>query len=219
LQNGQSSNEIPGLDDIVSESFFNVITTNPTVLEPVILFMNSALRVRDTQSVGCVISALRGLLPVFEHAGPPHEYLCNDILKSVITSLHEPYYVDLQKDLAGFIVRIIHVDAELSAKVISSLPGLSQQPEKVMNAITRVRASPSEKVARAVVLDLLEQIRGVSIHEMGRIGGPKKSRTAAKLLAQLEAQMNPTAAHPQPAATIERGGSPALDGMASLLEG
>ncbi len=149
-----------------------------------------------------------------ETASAIGEFISSDVLKACITSLHEPYFVDLQKDLAALIVQIIHLDADLSAEVIATLPGLSQQPHKVAAAIARVRGSPSEKLGRAVVLDLLEQIRGVSIHEMGRIGGPKKSKRAASLLAQLEMQ----AAEPQQVG-IERGGSPGLEGMASLLEG
>jgi exportin-5 len=204
------------------DSLFSIATGNETVLEPVLLFISSALRVRDTHSVGCVLSALRDILPSFSDPSPVRSYICNDILKAAITSLHEPYFVDLQKDLATLIVHIILLDADLSGQVISSLPGLSQQPQKVVSAIARVRASPSEKVGRAVVLDLLEQIRGVSIHEMGRIGGPKKSRGTAKLLAQLEMQVQGQQ-HQNSQQTqqqgIRRGGSPDLEGVANLLEG
>jgi exportin-5 len=197
------------------DSLFSIVTSSEVVLEPVLLFITSALRVRDTHSVSCILSSLRDILPMFAQPGPVRSYICNDILKAAITSLHEPYFVDLQKDLATLIVQIILLDGELSGQVIASLPGLSQQPDRVSEAIIRVRSSPSEKVGRAVVLDLLEQIRGVSIHEMGRIGGPKKSRTTAKLLAQLEMQQGQ---QPQQA-RIERGGSPGLEGVANLLEG
>jgi exportin-5 len=147
-----------------------------------------------------------------------HTFICNDVLKAAITSLHEPYFVDQQRDLAALIVQIIHLDPSSAAVILGSLPGLSQQPDKVRAALERVVAcAPSSKTARAVVLDLLEQIRGVSIHEMGRIGGPiRKSKGATRLLQQLEMQIEQGQ---QGQVKIERGDSPGLDGVAGLLGG
>jgi exportin-5 len=187
-----------------------VIITTPTVLEPILVFAKSALHVRDSHSVNCIITTLRECVSLFRAPGPVLDFICDDILKAAITSLHDPYFVDLQKDLASLIVRIIMLDAEKSAAVIGSLPGLSDQPERVRTVLERVRSCLSERIGRAMVLELLEQIRGVSIHEMGRIGGPKKSKRRAALLEQYMAvDKNPA---------IERGGSPSLDGVANLLQ-
>jgi hypothetical protein len=223
------------------------------VLEQVLLFATSALRVRDTHSVNLVLLFLRDLIPHFAAPGPVHDFLCHDVLRAAITSLHEPYFVDLQKDLASLIVYIVQLDAGVAAgrpgeaptegaaapdpaaAVLASLPGLASSDGdnprgggggRVAEAVSRVRAlaparraaaaaatanatesplSPMEtgddarqpaddrpaprppsahaqaqdmRVARAVVLDLLEQIRGVGIHEMGRIV-PAASAAAA----------------------------------------
>jgi exportin-5 len=193
-----------------------IITQSDSMLEQILLFAASAIRVRDSHSVSCVLTVLRDLVPQFRDPGPVHAFIVSDLLKAAITSLHEPYFVDQQRDLAALIVAIVHLDPAAAADIFGSLPGLSAQPDKVRNAVERVVAcGPASKTARAVVLDLLEQIRGVSIHEMGRIGGPiRKSKGTQRLLQQLEMQMDQ-----QGQARIERGGSPGLDGVASLLGG
>ena len=189
-----------------------LITTTVAILEPVLVFSASALRVRDFHSVKSICLLLHDrLIPLYREPSAVHDYICNEILKAAISSLHEPYFVELQRDLASLIVQIITLDADISGTVISSLPGLSEQPQRVATAIERVRGCGSEKVGRALVLELLEQIRGVSIHEMGRIGGPKKSRTQARLLQQFEMQT-------EPQVKMERGGSPGLEGVAQLLQ-
>jgi exportin-5 len=137
-------------------------------------------------------------------------FISSDLLKAAITSLHEPYFVDVQKDLAMLIVHIILLDNEAAAMVISSLPGLAQQPEKVSTAIERIQKCTSDRMGRALVLELLEQIRGVSISEMGRIGGPKRSRRGTKLLEQYDMAVDK--------AKIYRGESPGLEGVAGLLQ-
>ncbi|KAF2666914.1 ARM repeat-containing protein [Microthyrium microscopicum] len=191
----------------------SLITTDVSILEPVLTFTASALRVRDFHSVKstCVILHDR-IIPLFRDPGAVHDYICNDLLKAAISSIHEPYFVDLQKDLASLIVQIITLDSDIAGNVIASLPGLSSQPLKVHTALERVRTSGNEKIGRALVLELLEHLRGVSIHEMGRIGGPKKSRNQARLLQQFDMQAEPTAVQ------IERGGSPGLEGVADLLQ-
>jgi exportin-5 len=161
--------------------------------------------------VTCILTTLRELIPRFHEPSPVRTFIAEDLLKAAIMSLHEPYFVDLQKDLATLIVHIILLDSDTAAMVISSLPGLAQQPEKVSTAIERVRSCTSDRVGRALVLELLEQIRGVSIYEMGRIGGPKRSKTRAKLLEQYDMTVDKEM-------KIERGGSPGLEGVAGLLQ-
>jgi exportin-5 len=194
-----------------TQSVFHLITTNFAVLEPVLLFAKSCLGVRDTHSVTCMLSTLHLLIPRFHEPGPVRTFVTSDLLKAAITSLHEPYFVDVQKELATLIVHIILLDSDAAAMVILSLPGLAQQPEKVNTAIERVCNCTSDRMGRALVLELLEQIRGVSISEMGRIGGPKRSRRGAKLLEQYDMTVDKEI-------KIERGGSPGLEGVAGLLQ-
>jgi len=283
---------------------FQLILTDAAVLEQVLLFATSALRVRDTHSVNVVLLALRDIIPHFARPGPVHDFLCHDVLRAAITSLHEPYFVELQKDLASLIVYIIQLDAhgrkageagamgagepDPAAAVLASLPGLAggdRGPARVAQAVGRVRAlapqsraaaaalaagAPPEagpssssssppppepqrraqrealvahatsahaqaqdmRAARAVVLDLLEQIRGVGIHEMGRIApaaaaaaGPHGGAAAAN--GDVGARGGPSRVVARamraggveggPAGGMARGGSPDLDGVANLL--
>lgn len=53
-------------------------------------------------------------------------------------------------------------------------------PEKVDKAIARICKTQNDRQQRALVLDLLEGVRGISIHEAGRIAreAPRKQRSA-----------------------------------------
>jgi exportin-5 len=103
------------------------ILGTPAVLEPILMFCNSTIRVRDTRSVVTIVRVLRSLLPRFREPSPIRDYFCNDILKSAITSLHEPYFVDCQKELASLIAGIIHLDEDTPRSIILSLPGMADE--------------------------------------------------------------------------------------------
>jgi exportin-5 len=204
------------------DNLFTIITTSEAMLEPILLFASSALRVRDSHSVTCVLQVLRETVPHFREPGPVHTFICDTVFKAAITSLHEPYFVDQQRDLAALIVQIVNLDPQSAANILGSLPGLSQQPEKVRLAVERVvQHGPLSKTARAVVLDLLESIRGVSIHEMGRIGGPiRKSKGATRLLQQLEMQVDVPPHHHQGRRQGHGiGQGDELEGVAALMGG
>ena len=157
------------------------LLSTPSVLEPILMFCNSTIRVRDTRSVVTIVRVLRTLLPRFKEKSPIRDYFCNDILKSAITSLHEPYFVDCQKELASLIAGIIHLDEDIPRSIILSLPGMGDQ-YRVDRRLAKLRGSnrSDERMQRSIVLDLLSSIKGVSIHEQGRIqrSAPKK-RSAA----------------------------------------
>ncbi|KAH9861878.1 hypothetical protein IAQ61_010079 [Plenodomus lingam] len=145
------------------------ILTTPSVLEPILLFCTSTIRVHDTRSVITTIRVLRSLLPHFKSASPIRTYFCTDIFKSAISSLHEPYFVDCQKDLASLIAGIIHLDEEVTRQIVLGLPGL-EDGARVERRLARLRNGPrDERTQRSVVLDLLQGVRGVGIHEQGKI--------------------------------------------------
>lgn len=195
--------------DASSPPMCDFILATPSVLEPILMFCNSTIRVRDTRSVIMIVRVMRTLLSRFKEKSPIRDYFCNDILKSAITSLHEPYFVDCQKELASLIAGIIHLDDEIPRSIILSLPGMGD-PTRVDRRLAKLHATNhgDERTRRSIVLDLLSSIKGVSIHEQGKIqrAAPKK-RTAFQ-----EQYMSVD----QPA-QIVRGTSPGLAGVADMF--
>jgi exportin-5 len=167
------------------------ILATPSVLEPILLFCTSTIRVRDTRSVVTIVRVLRSLLPRFKEKSPIRDYFCNDILKNAITSLHEPYFVDCQKELASLIGGIN--DTYRVDRKMAKLRGANRQDERMQ---------------RSIVLDLMSSIKGVSIHEQGKIQRPK-GKGRSQMMEQYMTVDQPT--------TIVRGTSPGLAGVADMF--
>lgn len=187
------------------------IIATPSVLEPILLFLKTVLRVRDTRSVVVAVRVLRQIISKFKEKSPIHDFFCIDVLKAAITSLHEPPFVDCQKDLASLIATIIHLDEETPRSILLSLPGM-EDTHRVDKRLAKLRAPQrEERMQRAIVLDLLASVRGVSIHEQGKIERAKpKKRTPFQ-----EQYMNVDQQQP----AIVRGGSPGLAGVADMFGG
>jgi exportin-5 len=186
---------------------YRFIVSQPDILGPLLLFAKSALRFRDTRSVTLMIRLLRlNVLPAFREPGNVHTFLCHDTLQAAIISLHEPYFVDSQKDLASLIAQIIQFDDEIPKNVILQLPGLGSQTAKVEHALSKIRSSASDRQARAWVLELLKDLRGVSIHEMGKIERAPVDWKKKEYMAVDESVQ------------IHRGGSPALEGLSDMFQ-
>ena len=157
-----------------SQSLSNIVLQDPSVLEPMILFATHALRMRDTRCCVIICKVFRTIVPVFQSDDAPapqvREFISTEVLKACITSLNEPYFADMQRDLAALITQIVVLYASKTGTVkavLYSLPGM--QPAKVDKAVDRVCRTQNERSQRAVILDLLEGVRGVSIHEAGKI--------------------------------------------------
>jgi exportin-5 len=185
------------------------LLSTPSVLEPILMFCNSTIRVRDTRSVVTIVRVLRTILPRFKEKSPIRDYFCNDILKSAITSLHEPYFVDCQKELASLIAGIIHLDEDIPRSIILSLPGMGDQ-YRVDRRLSKLRGSnrSDERMQRSIVLDLLSSIKGVSIHEQGRIQRSAPKKRSAAMEQYMAVDQTPT---------IVRGTSPNLGGVADMF--
>jgi exportin-5 len=190
------------------------ILATPQVLEPILLFCTSTLRVRDTRSVVTIVRVLRSLLPRFKEKGPMRDYFCNEVLKNAITSLHEPYFVDCQKELASLIAGIVHLDDEIPRGIMLSLPGMNDY-ERVDRKLAKLRGAnrQDERMQRSIVLDLLSSIKGVSIHEQGKIqrASNGKGKGRSQMMEQYMSVDQP--------ADIVRGTSPGLAGVADMFGG
>lgn len=131
---------------------------------------------RDTRCCSIITRVIRSLLQDF---APPNdtpttatirEFISSEVLKACITSVHEPYFVDMQKDLASLIASIWVLYGSSSPTprtVILSLPGID--PQRVAYAENALLRSSSARQQRALILELLEGLRGVSIAEQGKI--------------------------------------------------
>jgi exportin-5 len=187
------------------------ILAAPKVLEPILVFCNSCIRVRDTRSVVTIVRVLRTLLPRFKEKSPIRDYYCNDILMNAITSLHEPYFVDCQKELASLIAGIIHLDDQIPRGIILSLPGMGEsgKTDKKL-AKLKVANRSDDRMQRSIVLDMLSSVRGVSIHEQGKIerAKPKKKTAFQEQYMSVDDKV-----------AIVRGNSPELAGVADMFGG
>lgn len=160
----------------ITESIRHFVLSSPEIFEPVMLFCTHALRMRDTRCCSIITRVIRSLLQDF---APPNdtpttatirEFISSEVLKACITSVHEPYFVDMQKDLASLIASIWVLYGSSSPTprtVMLSLPGID--PQRVAYAENALLRSNSARQQRALILELLEGLRGVSIAEQGKI--------------------------------------------------
>jgi exportin-5 len=99
------------------------------------------------------------------------DFISMDILQACITSFHEPYFVELQKDLASLIAAILVNYSPITSKpreVIMSLPNINPAG---LERLTPYMAKPGvhTRQQRAIVQDLLKDLKGVSVSEMGKL--------------------------------------------------
>lgn len=153
---------------------------------------------RDSRCCTIISRVLTSIIPTFRSDTDPspqvREFISAEVLKAAITSLNEPYFVDVQRDLATLIAVIIHLylpKTNTPRDVLLSLPDMSE--DKVDRAAMRICSLQNERQQRALVLELLEGVRGVSIHEQGRIevSGKGKAKKSAMQAQFMEVESKP----------------------------
>jgi exportin-5 len=139
---------------------------------------------RDSRSCCIVARVIDSILKHFAGNEPGadnvREFISTEVLKACITSVHDPYFVDLQKDLAQVIASIwllYNNKTPTPRAILFSLPGITA--EKVERTWAKLGRSTSRRQKSAIILDLLEGLRGVSISEQGKIDrrDPRKVRS------------------------------------------
>ena len=160
----------------------------PEVLQPILVFCNHSLRMRDTRSCQNVAVILNTLVPEFMESSPLHvevrEYLSSEVLKSCITSIHDNYFVDVQRELATVVASIVTTYSQMTdtpRSVLCSLPSISgEQVDRLQHQLLKTKTNHRQQ--RALVLVFLEKLRGVSVSEQGKVGKPepKKIRSAVR---------------------------------------
>ncbi|KAG5290004.1 nuclear import and export protein Msn5 [Histoplasma ohiense] len=214
-QNGTANQPSPG------DSIRRFILSSPQILEPVILFCTHAIRMKDTRCCAIITRVIRSILDVFileiddPTAKSIREFISTDILKACITSVHEPYFVDMQKELAQLIASIWIVygpTSDTPTKIIESLPDMSKS--KVAATYAGLRESRSSRQQKVLVLGLLEGLRGVSISEQGRIAGPPPVRRKPKSALQ---ERYTTEMEGQEGGKVNINNGPDLTGVADMF--
>lgn len=144
------------------------------VLEPLVLLCMHMLRMPDTRSCGVIGRCLRNMVPNFCSQTQTHsairEFIAKDVLQAAITSLNDPNFVDNQLSLAHLIAVIYMAYRPLTEtpkQVLLSLPGVTEERLAQMEA--KLLPNANAKLQRALILNLLQGLRGVSISESGKV--------------------------------------------------
>ncbi|OOQ81799.1 putative nuclear import and export protein Msn5 [Penicillium brasilianum] len=207
----------------LADSIRHFVLSSPEIFEPVMLFCTHALRMRDTRCCSIITRVVRSILADF---APPNnsqtivtirEFICTDVLQACITSVHESYFVDMQKDLAQLIASIwvlYGVCSETPRSVFLSLPGIT--PEKVAQTETALQRCTSPRQQRALVLELLEPLRGISIAEQGKILGSREERRKARTAIQSRYMTNEMETR-QETHRVDINDGPDLSGVADMF--
>lgn len=217
------------------------------IVEPLLLFCTHAIRMRDSRCCSIMLRVLKSIVPDFssapqpiqpshgvspdplldnrpippEEVGPIREYISSEVLRACITSFHEPYFVDLQKELAALIAAIVVYYSPLTntpTDVMLSLPSVNAAE---IHKLCEFSAKPGSQTRqqRALVLHVLKDLKGVSIAEMGKL--PRSSHPAPKKTNRSKmAQQFMTSS--STSGTGEQGGNDVdderLEGLANLFD-
>lgn len=160
------------------------------------------------------------------------EYISSEILQACITSFHEPYFVDLQKDLAALIACIVVYYSPITATPVNVLLSLPNVKTADLERLGAYASKPGSHLRqqRAVVLEMLKDLKGVSVSEMGSLPkstgfsnsnrGTKRPPRSKMAQAFLEAPAPNAAGYASaPHPNGVRGGTPeGLEGVSNLFD-
>ncbi|KAF3763765.1 hypothetical protein M406DRAFT_65109 [Cryphonectria parasitica EP155] len=211
-----------------------------SIIEPLLVFMTHAIRMHDSRCCGVVLKVFRSIIPELppvepaKHAPPPddfmipeetskavREFMCGEVLQACISSLHEHHFVDLQRELGNVLAAIIANYGQLTATprmILSSLPNMRQEDvDQCLANITRT--GTNQRQQRAYILDLLKDLKGVSIAEMGKVDKTSDFTNAKKKASTRSQMQQEFMTAPSTNGQEERGKSPDLTGVAGLFDG
>lgn len=228
------------------------------IVEPLLVFCAHGIRMRDTRCCGMVLRLLISLVPEFQPSSGSRkaqtdgslapadqspipaeitsairEYLSGDVLRACLTSFHEPYFVEVQKELASLIAAVyVHYSPVTMTphNLLTSLPNVEAAELELLKPYMAKPGSHSRQ-QRAIVLELLRDLKGVSVSEMGKLaksaglstaGGRVKraggrSKMAQGFMTEPPGQSNGTTRMEQVAGG-RRTTPDALDGVSNLFD-
>jgi len=159
------------------------LLTNNAVLEKFLPLCTRLLTIHDTRSCSSAIRIFRSILPELVDAGPEVKtYICTQIFRSALEAMHDPYFSELQRDIA-YVITVIYVGfSDFSLAPRETLASVLPEA-RVAKLHERLETTRSQRTQRSVILEALESIKGVPRSEMGRrevdlgIGEPAKLHT------------------------------------------
>ncbi|KAI0517714.1 armadillo-type protein [Xylaria bambusicola] len=235
-------------------SLRNFCLMHSSIVEPLLFFCTRVIGVKDTRCCSIMLRVLKTVVPEFETvvvdantlmkspeaksldnawipaetASVIREYISRDVIMACVTSLHEPYFVEQQKELAALIATIVvsyRYHSTTARDILVSLPNM--KAEDVDKGIEfMVKGATSFRGQRAVILELLRDLKGVSVSEMGKlsksIGLPSSQRSSRKPTRSMMAQKFMTAPESMndgtEGANADADNTNGLDGIAGLFQ-
>ncbi|KAI0409384.1 ARM repeat-containing protein [Xylaria palmicola] len=238
-------------------SLRNFCLMHSSIVEPLLIFCARVIGIKDTRCCSIMVRVLKSVVPEFDASGPNppasvegnrgvqakrpgnqwvpadtasaiREYISRDIIMACVSSLHDPHFVEQQKELAGLIATVVVHYSALSPTardVLVSLPNI--KPAEVDQGIEfMLRGGTSSRGQRAVILELLRNLKGVSVSEMGKLSkssGLAPSQTTPRKPPRSKlAQKYMTAPESTNHETNDRGAdadhTSGLEGLAGLFE-
>ncbi|KAL7932413.1 armadillo-type protein [Trichoderma chlorosporum] len=229
------------------------------IIEPLLLFCMHGIRMRDIRCCGMLLRLFISLVPEFHSAagqgskrsqaasegnGTPadatpipseiatavREYISSDVMRACITSFHEPYFVDVQKELASLIATIVVYYSTITSTptdVLLALPNVNPAELERLNAYVAKPGSHTRQ-QRAIVLEFLKDLKGVSVSEMGKLNkgfdssGRSKRPTRSKMAQGFMTSAPATSdagARKRADAAGARDTPDGLEGLSNLFEG
>ncbi|KIW89253.1 uncharacterized protein Z519_10106 [Cladophialophora bantiana CBS 173.52] len=187
------------LTDSTQQTMREFLLSNVLILEKLLVLITHSLAFKDTKSSYQMLMTAHRLVPEFasdryisgQEAAAVREYISTEMLKTAITCLNDGYFADQQVYYSQLIATIwlsyglpnhipvtetvpAHERPPLTSTprdVILSLPGMTEA--KVAHASTLLLKEASmgnrSKRLRAIILALLEGVRGVRVSELGKI--------------------------------------------------
>ncbi|KAG6199705.1 hypothetical protein E4U50_007310 [Claviceps purpurea] len=229
------------------------------IVEPLLVFCTHGIRMRDQRCCVMILRLFSSLVPEFQGRVPGRsdqdnsdrgavshsdataipeemvsairEYIASDVLKACLTSFHEPYFVEIQKELASLIAAIVVYYGSVTSTPRNILLSLPKVDPAELDRLAPYMAKPEShtRQQRALILDILKDLKGVSVSEMGKLAktegfgsSSRNKRSTRSKMAQGFMSNTPTTAE----AGQTRGGisggqetvPDALEGLSNLFE-
>lgn len=182
----------------LGSSFRTFVLGNRMILEPLLMFCTHAIGYKDTKTCSTMVPAMQKFVPAFstetylqgQDAAAVREFISTEMLKAAISSLNDGYFADYQTHLS-ILIAIIWISLGLPAhiaatetkpahdrpawtdtprNILLSIPGIDpSQVDRAGSQLAQVTLAGKQKVMKAVILKLLENVRGIRVSELGKI--------------------------------------------------
>lgn len=169
----------PGNTHSAPESLRTFILSSLDIIQPLLSFCTHIIQTPDTRSSIIILRVLKSIsrdvnTSQTEIGAATREYLCTEVLRATISSFHDQRFIDVQRDLVTLIVTLYLLYSAQSPSpraILLSLPGVTDA--KLADVHKAIFAATAVRQSRALMSNLLEGVRGMSISEQGQISSSK----------------------------------------------